>query len=137
LVVLHPEHFLPKGSTLTLHTLVNDQPHGKNYVVGHDRTLREAPGTADSPRFPAFTFMNRATSLSLNVFLVVLNAEIKFRRYRRMGTMPQLPEDVEKLIDETIRLVQLIYWKPEKNTPYHKLVALSLHGCRRSRHNRC
>jgi len=40
--------------------------------------------------------------------------------------MPQLPVDVEKLMDETIRLVQLIYWKPERNAPYRKLIALSL-----------
>ena len=125
LVVLHPEHFLPKGSTLTLYTIVNDQSHGKNYVVGHDCTLREAPGTDDSPRYPAFTHAERA-SLSLNVFLVILNAEIKFRRYRRMGAMPRLPEDVEKLMDETIKLVQLIYWKPEKRTPYRKRIDLSL-----------
>jgi len=36
-----------------------------------------------------------------------------------------MPLDVEKLMDETIRLVQLIYWKPEKNAPYRKLMALS------------
>jgi hypothetical protein len=60
------------------------------------------------------------------VFLVVLNAEIKFRRYRRMRTMPKLPEDVEKLMDETIKLVDLIYWTPEMRHPYHRRVDLSL-----------
>jgi len=89
LVVLHTEHFIPKRCTLTLYTRVNDQPHGKIYIVGHDRTLLEAPGNTDSSRFPAFAFdINRGTKLSLNAYLAILNAEIKFRRYRRMGTMP-------------------------------------------------
>ena len=128
MVVLHPEHFLPKGSSLTFYTRVNDQLHGKNYVVGQDRTLRESPGTMDSPRLPAFTFdANRHVDvLSLNVFLVVLNAEIKFRRYRRMGTMPKLPDEVEGLMDKTIELVELIYWKPEKKTSYRHHLELAL-----------
>ena len=117
LVVLHPEHFLPKGSSLSFYHRNNDQ----HYVVGYDRTLRESPGTADSPRFPTFTFdTNRTQSLPLNVFLVLLNAEIKFRRYRRMEAMPKLPEDVEKLMDETLKLVDLIYWRPEKRSEYHR-----------------
>jgi len=125
LVVLHPEHFLPKGSSLTFYTRVSDQLHGKAYVVGHDRTLRESPGTTDSPRLPAFTFDANRAALPLNVFLVVLNAEIKFRRYRRMGTMPKLPEDFEELMDETIKLVELIYWKPEKKSSYRQRIDLS------------
>lgn len=126
LVVLHPEHFLPKGSSLTFYSRVNNQLLGQNYIVGHDRTLRQSPGTTDSPRFPAFSFDVNRPSLSLNIFLVLLNAEIKFRRYRRMGTMPKLPEDVEKLMDETIKLVNLIYWKPEKRSAYQQRIALSL-----------
>ena len=125
MVVLHPEHLLPKGSSLTFYTRVNDQLHGKDYVIGHDRTLRESPGTTDSPRLPAFTFDANRAALPLNVFLVVLNAEIKFRRYRRMGTMPKLPEDVEELMNETIKLVELIYWKPEKKSSYRQRIDLS------------
>jgi len=40
--------------------------------------------------------------------------------------MPKLPEDIEKLIDETIKLVDLIYWKPEKRSAYQQRIALSL-----------
>jgi len=40
--------------------------------------------------------------------------------------MPALPEDVEKLMDETIKLVDLIYWKPEKRSAYQQRIALSL-----------
>ena len=40
--------------------------------------------------------------------------------------MPKLPKDVEMVIDETIRLVDLIYWKPEtKSSLYHEKVAIS------------
>ncbi|KDR74287.1 hypothetical protein GALMADRAFT_574824 [Galerina marginata CBS 339.88] len=67
LVVLHPEIFLPKGSGLTVFSQTNGQLSGKIYVVGHDRTLRESPGTSVSPRLPAFSFdANRFGSLPLN-----------------------------------------------------------------------
>ena len=74
----------------------------------------------DSPLFPAFTFDADSRSLPLNVFLVLLNAEIKFRGYRRMGAMPKLAEDVEKLMDETLKLVDSIYWRPEMGSEYHR-----------------
>ena len=40
--------------------------------------------------------------------------------------MPQLPNDVERLMDETIRLVKLIYWKPNREAPSHKSIVSSL-----------
>jgi len=41
--------------------------------------------------------------------------------------MPKLPADVEELMDKTIELVELIYWKPEKKkTPYQLRVDLSM-----------
>ena len=130
LVVLHPEHFLPKGTGLTVYTHANGQLSGKSYVIGQDRTLRESPGTLDCPRLPAFDFdADRSSTLPLNVFLVLLNAGIKFRRYKRMllsQHLPNLPKDVEDLIDTTIQLVDLIYWKPvETLTPYQERAARS------------
>jgi hypothetical protein len=56
-----------------------------------------------------------------------LTAEIKFRLYGRMGTMPKLLENLEKLMDETtIKLVDLIYWKLEKRSACQQRIALSL-----------
>jgi hypothetical protein len=79
LVVLHPEHFLPKGSDLTVYTEVNGSLSGQSYVIGHDGTLRESPGMQDSPRLPTFSFdADRSQSVPPNAFLVLLNAEIKF-----------------------------------------------------------
>jgi hypothetical protein len=49
----------------------------------------------------------------LNPFLVVLNAEIKFRQYLRLPqAQALLPADVMDLIRKTIELVDLIYWEP-------------------------
>ena len=115
LVVLHPEHFLQNGSVLVRYERGNGQVSARTYVPGPDRTLRESPGI-DSvcPCFPSFTFEStRPASLSLNPFLVILNAEIKLRRYLRVaGRQNALPADVMQLVHKTIELVDLIYWQP-------------------------
>lgn len=69
-----------------------------------------------SPRFPPFHHFIENRHIQVNVFLVILNAQIKFRRYVEMIRLypPEtpLPEDVMKLIHRTIELVDLLYWKP-------------------------
>jgi len=82
-----------------------------------DRRLREST-ESDNPRLPTFyhTTDSRGTFERLNVFLVILSAEIKFHRYLRMisqnpPTRP-LPADVLALMQLTIELVDLLYWKP-------------------------
>jgi hypothetical protein len=52
----------------------------------------------------------------LNPFLVILNAEIKFRRYIRQGHHTRLSPDVQQLMEKTCELVQLIYWQPTEAT---------------------
>jgi hypothetical protein len=102
---------------LTFYNRVNDTIRKKYYVVGPDRVLREDPGTVDSPRLPPFTFDARGgDALNLNPFLVILNAEIKFRRYIRQGHHTRLSPDVQQLMEKTCELVQLIYWKPTEAT---------------------
>ena len=54
--------------------------------------------------------------MRLNVFLVILNAEIRFHRYLHIisqtpPTTP-LPANVLDLIHLTVELVDLLYWKP-------------------------
>ena len=114
LVALHPEHLLPAGNVLTIYDHASGQVSRKTYVAAPDRTLRESPGTDDTfPRFPPFSLdSNRRVAQLLNPFLVVLNAEIKFRRYLRMSQAPLPPADVMELIKKTIELVDLIYWQP-------------------------
>jgi hypothetical protein len=52
----------------------------------------------------------------LNVFLVVINAEIKFRHYFEMvhkyPPSTPLPEYMLSIMHKTINLVDLMYWRP-------------------------
>ncbi|KAF9512297.1 hypothetical protein BS47DRAFT_1394419 [Hydnum rufescens UP504] len=114
LVTLHPEHFLPNGSLLTLYDLATTTP--KHYIPTLDRRLRESSDPMSAP-FPRFHHSNpHPHSFPLNVFLVVLNAEIKFRRYFTMiaASPPpvSLPNDVLELMHHTNELVDLLYWCP-------------------------
>ncbi|TFK69936.1 hypothetical protein BDN72DRAFT_839693 [Pluteus cervinus] len=111
LVALHSEHFLPCKNMLRIRSSP-DEVGGKEYVVGYDRSLRESPGDTDQcPRIPPFCAQPRPGGFPLNPFLVMINAEIKFRRYLRMS-YPPLPADVMELINKTIKLVDLIYYNP-------------------------
>lgn len=113
LVALHPEHFLPCGSKLTLYD--HSSSTSRDYVAASDRCIRESVDPT-SPRFPPFHHFIKNRQIQVNVFLVILNAQIKFRRYVEMirlnpPTTP-LPDDVMELIHRTIELVDLLYWKP-------------------------
>ena len=112
LVALHPEHFLPHGNMLTIYD--PSTATYKHYVTATDRRLRESPDPS-SPRLPPFHHVSedRHFGKRLNVFLVVMNAEIKFRRYFEIvpPTTP-LPVDVINLMRRTMDLVDLLYWKP-------------------------
>ena len=88
-------------------------------MVAQDRCLHETTDPR-SPRMPPFhhTQSNRHGISQLNVFLVIINAEIKFRRYFQMvHKVPLIPlaEDVLSLMHCTIDLVELIYWRPLPN----------------------
>ena len=66
---------------------------------------------------PSITVFSSLSALrNVNVFLVALNAEIKFRRYFKMienhpPPIP-LPDDVLALMRRVVELVRLLYWKP-------------------------
>ena len=119
MVLLHPEHFLPCGTSLGFCTKSGSdhQLSSKYYVVRHDCTLQEAPGTEDCSCLPTFSFGVCSGHL-LNPFLVILSAEINFQHYRRME-LPPLSLDVKNLIDLTIKLVELIYWEPNAEQSEH------------------
>jgi hypothetical protein len=131
-VALHPEHFLPRGSILTVYD--PSTAIYKHYVAATDRHLRESPDTS-SPRLPAFHHVSedRDPVDRLNVFLVVINAEIKFHRYFEMvqPTTP-LPADVINLMRRTMHLVDLLYWQPapKKGSRGAKVMAKRLAGRR-------
>ena len=126
-MALHPEHFLPLGNMLTVYDA--GTATYKHYVAASDRYLRESPHPS-SPRLPAFHHVSEdrePTYHRLNVFLVIINAEIKFRRYFAMAqpTTP-LPADVINLMYRTIHLVDLLYWQPEPGSWGAKVVAKRL-----------
>jgi hypothetical protein len=134
-VALHPEHFLPLGSMLTVYDV--GTATYKHYVAASDRCLRESPHPS-SPRLPAFHHVSEDREPiyhRLNVFLVIINAEIKFRRYFAMAqpTTP-LPADVIHLMHRTITLVDLLYWKPvpEKGSRGEEVVAEMLASRRKN-----
>jgi len=132
LVAIHPEHFLPCGSVLPIFHSTNSTP--TLYVTAKDRCLRESP-SPNSPRLPSFCHVTKRSNPfeHLNVFLVALNAEIKFQRYLHIiGLNPPttpLPADVLDLMHLTIKLVEQLYWQPvstkgsqgeEKTKPGHR-----------------
>jgi hypothetical protein len=125
LVALHPEHFLPGGAVLTIYG--PGRGNCKDYVVAHDRCLRESPDPG-SARLPSFCSTNSSRSKigQLNVFLVILNADMKFRKYFELPppAMP-LPTNVLNLMCRTMELVDLLYWRPfpEVNTKGYDILA--------------
>jgi hypothetical protein len=96
-----------------LHVYRPGSPTPTAYVPATDGRIRESP-SPDSPRLPAFqAIANLRNRLDrLNVFLVVLNAEIKFSRHFRNNPRTPLPADVLELMRLTVELVDLLYWKP-------------------------
>lgn len=115
MVAIHPEHFLPCGSVLSIFHSGSSTP--TNYVSAKDRRLRESFEPQSNPLL-AFhhTPENRSKFNHINIFLVVLNAEVKFHRYLQMITQnpptTPLPNDVLNLMHLTVKLVDLLYWKP-------------------------
>lgn len=128
LLALHPEHFLPRGSVLPIYEPTTGT--WKNYVPSRDRCLRESI-EPDSPRLPPFRhdFQNRGKFDNLNIFLVAINAEIKFRRYLKMTQedppTAALPDDILALMRCVSELVDLLYWVPvpTKGSKGHTILA--------------
>ena len=80
------------------------------YVAGEDRVLCQQPGDLN------FKFSYHLPTLVLepNPFLIIINADIKFRRYFRQEPLDiPLPDDIFHLMRRTMDLVELIYWEPE------------------------
>jgi len=78
--------------------------------------LREAEDPS-SPQLPPFSFTREPDEFRLNPFLVVLCAEIKFRRFiRDIEASPPLlplPHGVMQLVNKTMELVDLLYHEIE------------------------
>ncbi|KAG5637185.1 hypothetical protein H0H81_005442 [Sphagnurus paluster] len=117
LVALRPFHMLPQGKLLVKYSrdATGHVSHKLYTASAVDNTLREYPGSKSCPRFPKISFDSpRPPAARPNPFLVVLDAEIKFRRYLRQKCPPplELPTDVMDLMRLTTELVELIFWDP-------------------------
>jgi hypothetical protein len=111
MVVLNPQHFLPRGAGFLVHIDQGVHHLSHNvYVVAPDGALR-AGRQNDDQRLPPFTGPQaRAQADALNPFLVVINADMAFRRFRR-NAYP-LCQEFTELIDLTIKLAEKIYFQP-------------------------
>lgn len=91
-----------------------------------DRMLRKFPGNDTSERFPSFHFKGLRAVLghAINPYLVILAAEIKFRRYLAANG-PELPQEYKSLMDKTIEVAELLYFQPAGPLPalYHPFEA--------------
>ena len=86
---------------------------GVNYFKMADRMLYNIPGDDTSDRFPPFCFIgNRTLAVhTTNPYLVILAAEIKFRRYLAANG-PPLPPIYDSLMRKTIQVAELLYFRP-------------------------
>ena len=100
-----------KGTGFLVHNdMEGDHLSHKVYVVAPDGASR-AGGRNHDEQLPPFTSPRaRAPADTLNPFLVAINAEMAFRRFKRHSRA--LYEKYEELINLTIELVQKIYFQP-------------------------
>ncbi|KAF6762499.1 hypothetical protein DFP72DRAFT_1164431 [Ephemerocybe angulata] len=123
MVMLHPEHFLPVGNGIVMHTKdpSNKDPSNKPrtipklYMIAKDGVLREGKDST-SPRFPAFPFTHpRAPERRMNPLLLILNAEVAFQHFLRLPQedhLNRLYREYQELIELTLELVVLLFHSP-------------------------
>jgi hypothetical protein len=72
---------------------------------------------------------------NVNPFLVILNAEIKFRRYKDLEIPEEerLPPRIRSLMEKTSKLVRLIYSAAEKYPPLQGPLKEMASGSKRKR----
>ena len=76
-----------------------------------NRVLREYPYNDTSPRFPTFHSSRSQVGHTVNPYLAILAAEIKFRRYLAANG-PPLPQVYDSLMRKTITVAELLYFQP-------------------------
>jgi len=112
LVVLQPYHFLPGNSVLTFYDRQADgEVIGLKHYKMVNRVLREHPWSDTSPMFPTFRSTRPQVGHTVNPYLVVLAAEIKFRRYLATNGPPLAPI-YDSLMRKTIAVAELLYFQP-------------------------
>jgi hypothetical protein len=110
IVILQPDHFLPDDSSLLFYNRQNGRVESSTQVKIVDRVLR---GSDISPNLHPFRFIGNRTLVNdtINPYLVILAAEIKFRRYLAANG-PPLPPVYDSLMQKTIEVAKLLYFRP-------------------------
>jgi hypothetical protein len=122
LVVLHPDHLLPHGSTLLRR---NSDGSYTPYKVSSDKLLRQVdpvsilssdPPSLLAPPFPPFLHQTtRDLDQTINVYFLLLNAEIKFQRFKKNIGLDKLHPDMRAIVEQTIKIVDLMYSQPVRS----------------------
>jgi hypothetical protein len=122
LVVLHPDHLLPHGSTLLRY--LPDESYTP-YKASGDKLLRQVvpesilsthPPDLTAPPFPPFHHQTSRDILqTLNVYFVLLNAEIKFQRFAKNIGLDKLHPDMKAVVEQTMEIVRLMYSQPQRS----------------------
>jgi len=76
-----------------------------------EKVLRRSPWAIDSPTYPAFRAIRSNLGQNINPYLVILAAEIKFRRYIAANG-PSLPPIYDSLMRKTLEVAELLYFQP-------------------------
>jgi len=96
--------------------------------MADDRVLREQPGHNASQRFPPFGFIGKRNQVghTINPYLVILAAEIKFRRYLAANG-PPLPPLYDSLMRKTIQVAELLYFVPaDPESAFHDPIVVDM-----------
>ena len=122
LVVLHLDQLLPNGSTLLWQG--SDDSYTP-YKASSDKILRQVdaasilssrPPDLTALPFPPFRHATeREAHQALNVYLVLLNAEIKFQQFVRNVGLDKLHPDMRDIVEQTIHIVDLMYSEPVRS----------------------
>ena len=95
------------------------------YKVSIDKLLRRADALSilsldrpsiTAPLFPPFLHQTtRSLPQTLNIYFVLINAEVKFRRFAKNFGLDKLHPDMRAIAEQTIRIVDLMYSQPVRS----------------------
>jgi hypothetical protein len=109
---LHPDYFVVPNQHITYYNRPGlTPPDGLAFVL--DKELM----TGDPPScFPPFRHVSRrAPAEAVNIFFFILNAGAKFRNYEKYYGFGDITERAKELVDKTLQIVELIYFRPTVN----------------------
>jgi hypothetical protein len=95
--------------------------HSTAFIACSDGLLRATvdPDDLTAPEFPTFVqTTTRNPVQALNVWFVLMNAEVKFRRFKQNYGFINLHPSIRAMAEQTIEIADLIYSKPSRSESY-------------------